>query len=128
MHIPTFVFIFILFRTNILLLLLYPKHFIKLFGYNLGCYICTAQRGQLMQESSALTKEVSSALHKGQLMQESLALTKEVSSALHKRSAHAGELSSALHKRSAHAGELSSNPRGQFGQMSSSTAHPLIPF
>ena len=36
MHIPTFVFIFILFRKNILLLLLYPKHVIKLLGYNLG--------------------------------------------------------------------------------------------
>ena len=39
MHIPTFVFIFILFLKNILLLLLYPKHVIKLLGYNLGCYI-----------------------------------------------------------------------------------------
>ena len=39
MHIPTFVFIFILFRKNILLLLLYPKHVIKLLGYNLGCYM-----------------------------------------------------------------------------------------
>ena len=38
MHIPTFVFIFILFRTIILLLLLYPTHVIKLLGYNLGCY------------------------------------------------------------------------------------------
>ena len=38
MHIPTFVFIFILFRKNILLLLLYPKHVIKLLGCNLGCY------------------------------------------------------------------------------------------
>ena len=38
MHIPTFVFIFILFRKNILLLLLYPKHVIKRLGYNLGCY------------------------------------------------------------------------------------------
>ena len=38
MHIPTFVFIFILFLTNILLLLLYPKHVIKPLGYNLGCY------------------------------------------------------------------------------------------
>ena len=38
MHIPTFVFIFILFRTLILLLLLYPKHVIKPSGYNLGCY------------------------------------------------------------------------------------------
>ena len=38
MHIPTFVFIFILFLKNILLLLLYPKHVIKLLGYNLGCY------------------------------------------------------------------------------------------
>ena len=38
MHIPTFVFIFILFWTNILLLLLYPKHVIKPLGYNLGCY------------------------------------------------------------------------------------------
>ena len=38
MHIPTFVFIFILFRTNILLLLLYPKHVIKPLGNNLGCY------------------------------------------------------------------------------------------
>ena len=62
-----------------------------------------------MQESLALTKEVSSfrraqhcskrSAHVGelstrdQLMQESSALTKEVSSALHKRSAHAGELS-----------------------------------
>ena len=34
MHIPTFVFIFILFLKNILLLLLYPKHVIN----NLGCY------------------------------------------------------------------------------------------
>ena len=69
------------------------------------------QKGQLMQESSALLKEVSSCrrtLHcpkksshagelstaqRGQLMQESSALTKEVSSALHKRPAHAGELS-----------------------------------
>ena len=40
MHIPTFVFIFILFLKNILLLLLFPKHVIKLLGYNLGCYIC----------------------------------------------------------------------------------------
>ena len=39
MHISTFVFIYILFRTNILLLLLYPKHIIKQLGYNLGCYI-----------------------------------------------------------------------------------------
>ena len=39
MHIPTFVFIFILFRINILLLLLYPKHVIKPLGYNLGCYM-----------------------------------------------------------------------------------------
>ena len=39
MHIPTFVFIFILFWTNILLLLLYPKHVIKPLGYNLGCYM-----------------------------------------------------------------------------------------
>ena len=38
MHIPTFVFIFILFLKNILLLLLYPKHVIKLLRYNLGCY------------------------------------------------------------------------------------------
>ena len=38
MHIPTFVFIFILFLKNILLLLLYPKHVTKLLGYNLGCY------------------------------------------------------------------------------------------
>ena len=38
MHIPTFVFIFILFRINIPLLLLYPKHVIKLLGYNFGCY------------------------------------------------------------------------------------------
>ena len=38
MHIPTFVFIFILFHRNILLLLLYPKHVIKPLGYNLGCY------------------------------------------------------------------------------------------
>ena len=38
MHIPTFVFIFILFLKNILLLLLYLKHVIKLLGYNLGCY------------------------------------------------------------------------------------------
>ena len=38
MHIPTFFFIFILFRTLILLLLLYPKHVIKPLGYNLGCY------------------------------------------------------------------------------------------
>ena len=38
MYIPTFVFIFILFLKNILLLLLYPKHVIKLLGYNLGCY------------------------------------------------------------------------------------------
>ena len=38
MHIPTFVFIFILFLQNILLLLLYPKHVIKPLGYNLGCY------------------------------------------------------------------------------------------
>ena len=38
MHIPTFVFIFILFLKNILLLLLFPKHVIKLLGYNLGCY------------------------------------------------------------------------------------------
>ena len=76
-----------------------------------------------MQESSALTKEVSSALHKrsahtGKLssdqMQESSALTKEVSSALHKRSAHAGE--------------LSSDQRGQFDQKSSATTHPLRPF
>ena len=34
MHIPTFVFIFILFLKNILLLLLFPKHVIN----NLGCY------------------------------------------------------------------------------------------
>ena len=67
-------------------------------------------------------------------MQESLALLKEVSLALYKRSAHVGELStdqevrSALHKRSAHAGELSFDQRGQFGQMSSATAHPLRPF
>ena len=39
MHIPTFIFIFILFRTNILILLLYPKHVIKPLWYNLGCYI-----------------------------------------------------------------------------------------
>ena len=39
MHIPTFIFIFILFLKNVLLLLLYPKHVIKLLGYNLGCYI-----------------------------------------------------------------------------------------
>ena len=32
-------FIFILFRKNILLLLLYPRHVIKLVGHNLGCYI-----------------------------------------------------------------------------------------
>ena len=38
MDIPTFVFIFILFLKNKLLLLLYPKHVIKLLGYNLGCY------------------------------------------------------------------------------------------
>ena len=38
MHIPTFIFIFILFRTNILLFLLYPTHVIKPLGYNLGCY------------------------------------------------------------------------------------------
>ena len=38
MHISTFVFIFILFLKNILLRLLYPKHVIKLLGYNLGCY------------------------------------------------------------------------------------------
>ena len=38
MHIPTFVFIFILFLKNILLLLLYLKHVIKMLGYNLGCY------------------------------------------------------------------------------------------
>ena len=39
MYIPTFVFIFILFRIIILLLLLYPTHVIKLLRYNLGCYI-----------------------------------------------------------------------------------------
>ena len=39
MHIPTFVFIFILFRINILFLLLYPKHVRKQLGSNLGCYI-----------------------------------------------------------------------------------------
>ena len=67
-------------------------------------------------------------------MQESSALTKEVSSALHKRSTHAEELSSdqevssALHKRSTNAGELSSDQRGQLGQMSSATAHPLKHF
>ena len=38
MHIPTFVFIFILFLKKILLLLLYPTHVIKPLGYNLGCY------------------------------------------------------------------------------------------
>ena len=40
MHIPTVVFIFILFQINILLLLLCPKHVIKQLGYNLGCYRC----------------------------------------------------------------------------------------
>ena len=44
MHIPTFFFIFILFLKNILLLLLYPKHVIKLLGYNLGCYIVLTLR------------------------------------------------------------------------------------
>ena len=33
-----FIFIFILFQKNILLLLLYLKHVIKLLGHNLGCY------------------------------------------------------------------------------------------
>ena len=42
MHIPTFVFIFILFQKNILLLLLYPKHVIKPLWYNLGCYSLTS--------------------------------------------------------------------------------------
>ena len=44
MHIPTFVCIFILFWTNILLLLLYPKHIIKPLGYNLGCYVSPRTR------------------------------------------------------------------------------------
>ena len=39
MHIPTFVFIFILFQIIILLLLLYPKHVRKLLGSNLGCFM-----------------------------------------------------------------------------------------
>ena len=34
-----FIFNIILFWKNIHLLLLYPKHVIKLLGYNLGCYI-----------------------------------------------------------------------------------------
>ena len=33
-----FMFNILLFRKNILLLLLYPKHVIKLLGYNFGCY------------------------------------------------------------------------------------------
>ena len=33
-----FIFSFILFWKNIHVLLLYPKHVIKLSGYNLGCY------------------------------------------------------------------------------------------
>ena len=47
MHIPTFVFIFILFLKNIPLLLLYPKHVIKPLGYNLGCYIWPPYKCQL---------------------------------------------------------------------------------
>ena len=34
-----FIFNIILFRKNIHLLLLYPRHVIKLSGHNLGCYI-----------------------------------------------------------------------------------------
>ena len=95
--------------------------------------LCTKRLARSEELSS--TKEVSSALRKmsahpgelsseekrsaqlcarGQLIQESSALTKEVSSALPKRSGHQGELSSAQ--------------RGQFGQKSSSTAHPPRPF
>ena len=54
MHIPTFIFIFILFRTIILLLLLYPTHVIKLLGYNLGCY----KTSQLCGEKNELGKQV----------------------------------------------------------------------
>ena len=39
-----FIFSIILFRKNIHLLLLYPKHVIKLSGYNLGCYRCAVNQ------------------------------------------------------------------------------------
>ena len=48
MHNPTFVFIFILFLKNILLLLLYPKHVIKLLGYNLGCFTDNLRLGEIL--------------------------------------------------------------------------------
>ena len=34
-----FIFSIVLFQKNIHFLLLYPKHVIKLLGYNLGCYM-----------------------------------------------------------------------------------------
>ena len=55
MHIPTFVFIFILFLKNILLLLLYPKHVIKPLGYNLGCYKYTREK---MVESKSVVLQM----------------------------------------------------------------------
>ena len=57
MHIPTFVFIFILFLKNILLLLLYPKHVIKLLGYNLGCYKEFMVNGQRLKHYLSRDKE-----------------------------------------------------------------------
>ena len=61
MHIPTFVFIFILFLKNLLLLLLYPKHVIKLLWCNLGCYslpLKVAQGALIMQSiESNLSQE-----------------------------------------------------------------------
>ena len=106
---------------------------------NAGAHLC-----QLMQESSALSAHVEelSSDQRGQL-----SFAQEVSSCRSSTlPAHSGELSSASSCRraqlfqlmqeisaltkevsSAHAGELSSDQRGQFGQMSSATAHPLRP-
>ena len=58
MHIPTFIFIFILFWTNILLLLLYPKHVIKLLGYNLGCYMLDMPSPSNIKEVQRLTGRI----------------------------------------------------------------------
>ena len=114
--------------------------------------LSSAQRGQLMQESSALSAHAGelssvsscrraqfcpkrsahagelSTTQRGHLMQESSTLLKEVSSALHKRSAHPGELSSDQRGQFSSTQEVSSSRRAQPMKESSATAHPFRPF
>ena len=73
----------------------------------------SAQRGQLGQKSSALRKRLAQLCARGQLIQESSPLTKEVISALRKRSTHLGELSSDQRGQLNSAQEVRSSRRAQ---------------